>query len=217
MSELKKRIRRSPEDARALILNAAGQRLASEGPEGLQLAEIAAVAGVAHSTVLHHFGSAERLRTSLAETMVEKLLGDILKVMEDAGGVANDDHAVLFRVFEVLSDDGHARLLAWSMLRGLDLDDGQGTLSTLFEQLTDALTVAVKMAATNKTGKEHEGVAPMSDEAAKKRARFVIYLVALTAVGDGIAGPNLAGLIGLSATEAKGGFRDWFADLLQLK
>jgi AcrR family transcriptional regulator len=213
MSEPKKRIRRSPEDARALILGAAGQRLKSDGPEGLQLAEIAAVAGVAHSTVLHHFGSAERLRTSLAEAMVENLLSDILKVLDETGGVASEDHTVLFRVFEVLSDDGHARLLAWGMLKGLDLDDGQGTLANLFAQLTAALVIAVKMAVATKD----PDAPPLSDEAANKRARFIIYLVALTAVGDGISGPPLASLIGLSVTEAKGEFRDWFADLLQLK
>ena len=202
----KKRIRRSPEEARALILRAAKSRLKAVGPEGLQIKEIAAIAGVTHSTILHHFGSAEELRVSLAEQMVEELLADILAVMdtrdERDDRVFPEDHTVLFRVFEVLSDDGHARLLAWTMLRGGDLSGAEHTLRASFERIQAGVVMAIKAAA---------GDMVVKDEVAERHARFIIYLVATTAVGDGIAGPNLAELIGLTGTEATKDFRDWFA------
>lgn len=203
MNMVKKRVRRTPEEARSVILDAAAQRLGADGPEGLQLTEIAAVAGMAHSTVLHHFGSAEGLRAALAEKMVEKLLSDILNVLDATGGIVPNDHTILFRVFEVLSDDGNARLLAWTMLRGMALEAGHDKITRLFAQLSDGIASVVQQTV--------EGTSPAS---AQKHAKFVIYLAALTAVGDGVAGPYLASVIGLSDSEAKGEFRDWFAKRL---
>ncbi len=200
-----KRIRRSVAEARALILGAAQTRLADVGPEGLQIKEIAAIAGVTHSTILHHFGSAEGLRTALAEGMVEKLLGDILAVMDQREKMNPDDHTVLFRVFEVLSDEGNARLLAWSMLKGSDLEQGQDTLKGLFDQLLAGVIEVVKASA---------GDMSVKDSVAERHARFIIYLVASTAVGDGIAGKYLAQLVGLEGDDATSGFRDWFAGRL---
>ncbi len=197
-----KRIRRSPAEARALILKAAQTRLKAVGPEGLQIKEIAAIAGVTHSTILHHFGSAEDLRVALAENMVEKLLDDILRVMDAGETVFPEDHSVLFRVFEVLTDDGNARLLAWTMLRGADLRAGEDTLMALFDKIHAGVVQAIRAAA---------GDMVVKDEVAERQARFIIYLVATTAVGDGIAGPYLARLIGLEGTEATKDFRDWFA------
>lgn len=200
-----KRVRRSAADARALILSAAQTRLSDVGPEGLQIKEIASIAGVTHSTVLHHFGSAEGLRSALAERMVEKLLGDILAVMDQREQMDPSDNTILFRVFEVLSDDGNARLLAWSMLKGAELEQGRDTLKGLFDQLLVGVVEAVKTAAGNMI---------VNDNVAERQARFIIYLVASTAVGDGIAGSYLAQLVGLEGDDATSGFRDWFAGRL---
>lgn len=203
MTAVKKRVRRTPEEARTQILEAASTRLSTDGPEGLQLAEIAAVAGMAHSTVLHHFGSAEGLRVALAEKMVEKLLGDVLAVLDAAGGAVPTDHTILFRVFEVLSDDGNARLLAWTMLKGMELEAGRDTIAGLFAKLGREIAAVIM----NDNDQIDQGTA-------EREARFIIHLAALTAVGDGVAGPYLASVIGLSEREAKSTFRDWFAKRL---
>ncbi|WP_262694646.1 TetR/AcrR family transcriptional regulator [Kordiimonas aquimaris] len=203
MTAVKKRVRRTPDEARTLILDAARQRLAADGPEGLQLTEIAAVAGMAHSTVLHHFGSVEGLRAALAEKMVEKLLSDILAVLDATGGSVPTDHTILFRVFEVLSDDGNARLLAWTMLKGGELDAGRETITRLFAELSAGIAAAIMR---NNVG--------ATEAKAKREARFIIHLAALTAVGDGVAGSYLSDLIGLADHEAKSEFRDWFAKRL---
>lgn len=207
MEKPAKRVRRSPDEARALILEAAQKRLEAEGPEGLQVKEIAGIAGVTHSTVLHHFGSAEGVRTALAEAMVSKLLSDILAVLQERGNMVPDDHTLLFRVFSVLSDDGHARLLAWTMLKGMDLSQRDETLKPLFEKVVDGIKEAVTASA---------GDMQVNEAVAERQARFIIYLVATTAVGDGIAGDYLARLVGLEGTDATTGFRDWFAERLAL-
>ncbi len=205
MSEPKKRIRRTPEEARTLILNAAKTRLQTAGPEGLQVKEVAAVAGVAHSTVLHHFGSAEGLRSALIENMGAKLLEDILAVYKTRVDQVTDN-SILMNVFETLSDGGHARLLAWMMLKGHAPGDDGGRMKQLFERLiTEISTFMVA-----EIPKHNE----IDMEEARKGARYIVMLSALTAVGDGIAGPFLAKQMGLSDDEAKFGFRDWFATLL---
>ena len=203
MKKTVKRVRRTPEEAKALILGAAQQRLEAVGPEGLQVAEIASIAGVTHSTILHHFGSAEGLRASLAEKMVEKLLSDILEVL-DTGSIVTSDHKVLFRVFAVLSDEGNARLLAWTMLKGLELEEGRATLSSLFGKLTNGVKTAIMQA----------GDDTLSEETALKHARYTIFQVALTAIGDGVAGHYIASLLGLNDKQASTDFRDWFAERL---
>lgn len=204
MEKNKKRIRRTPEESKALILESAAIRLREAGPEGLQLAEIAALAGISHPTVLHHFGSAEGLRNALAKKMVEKLLSDILAVLAEHDNLVPDDHTILFRVFQVLSDEGNARLLAWNMLKGIEPEEGKEILQSLFNQLIDGIASAVIQQSGGET----------SAEAAGKQARYIILLASLTAVGDGVAGPYISGLLGLEGEAATSEFRDWFAERL---
>jgi len=206
MKEAKKRVRRTPEEARALILEAAAARLQSEGPEGLQVKEVAAVAGVAHSTVLHHFGSAEGLRAALIAGMGNRLLEDILEVFKTRP-VGKGDTEILFRVFETLSDKGHARLLAWMMLKGdQGAASGDSQMQHLFHQLIEEVSAVAIM--------EQEDQSERSWRKARQHARFTTMLAAVAAVGDGIAGSFLARQIGLSDSEARGEFREWFGQLL---
>ena len=213
MSETKKRIRRTPKQARALILEAAAARLQSDGPEGLKITEIATVAGVAHSTVLHHFGSAEGLRAALIGTMGNRLLEDILEIFQKRT-VAKGDNEILLRVFETLSDKGHARLLAWMMLKGdqsaSDIGgaqaEGDHQMQRLFHQLIEEVSAV--------TIQESNDRSELAWRKARQHARFATMLAAVAAVGDGIAGPFLASQIGLSEKESRDDFRDWFASLL---
>src|SRR5439155_19480326 len=68
-----KRLRRSPEEARRLILDTAQELIARNGPEGLRLQEIAAAAGISHPLILHHFGSREGLVRAFVHEAVAEL------------------------------------------------------------------------------------------------------------------------------------------------
>jgi len=213
MSDLKKRIRRTPDEARTLILEAAASRLQSDGPEGLKVTEVAAVAGVAHSTVLHHFGSAAGLRAALIASMGNRLLEDILEIFHKRAA-AKGDNEILLRVFETLSDKGHARLLAWMMLKGdkpagnsaEGTSAGDDQMQRLFHQLIEQVSAAMVHESTDQS--------ELAWRKARQHARFSTMLAAIAAVGDGIAGPFLASQIGLSEKEARDDFRDWFSVLL---
>ncbi len=55
------RTRRSPEEARAVILRAAESLLADRGPDGVGLKDVAVRAGVSHALVTHYFGTIDAL------------------------------------------------------------------------------------------------------------------------------------------------------------
>mgnify|MGYP003331998183 CR=1 FL=1 len=76
-SSIPRRTRRSPEAARDNILAAAQALLLEKGPQALKLTDVAARAGIAHATVLHHFGTIADVHTALMERMIRDLVGQI--------------------------------------------------------------------------------------------------------------------------------------------
>src|ERR1700752_4180433 len=73
MSENRRRRPRDPEGTREAILEAAGARLAIDGPEGLSLSEVAHLAGVNRGTAYPHFETREKLIKATAEWVSDKL------------------------------------------------------------------------------------------------------------------------------------------------
>src|ERR1700681_1846339 len=67
MTEPARRVRRTPEEAKRLILETARALVARTGPQGLRLQDIAAEAGISHPLILHHFGSRAGLVRALAQ------------------------------------------------------------------------------------------------------------------------------------------------------
>jgi AcrR family transcriptional regulator len=111
------RVRRSPEAARENILAAAEALLVETGPQALKLADVAARAGVANATVLHHFGSIDGVQTALMERMVAQLVERILALAPEGDLTAHRETRaqLLFDTFEAR---GAARLAAWLELTG---------------------------------------------------------------------------------------------------
>jgi AcrR family transcriptional regulator len=112
------RVRRSPEMARENILVAAEALLREQGPQALKLTDVARAAGIAHATVLHHFGSIAEVQAALMEKMIRELVDELLaseppgedqmaRVMSGSG-----------RLFDVLGQKGAARLAAWLEMTG---------------------------------------------------------------------------------------------------
>jgi AcrR family transcriptional regulator len=114
----KVRVRRAPEAARDNILNAAEQVLLEQGPLALKLADVAAAAGVANASVLHHFGSIDALHAALMERMVAQLIADVLAIADEGGKRDDQQEAVFHALFDVFENRGAARLAAWLELTG---------------------------------------------------------------------------------------------------
>lgn len=109
------RVRRSPEAARENILAAAERLLIRQGPQALKLADVAAEAGVANASVLHHFGSIDDVQTALMERMVADLVARVLAISEVGDEPSPGGAQTLFDAFEA---PGVARLAAWLEMTG---------------------------------------------------------------------------------------------------
>src|SRR5260221_1514602 len=73
MTEPARRVRRTPEEAKRLILETAQALVARTGPQGLRLQDIAAEAGISHPLILHHFGSRAGLVRALTREAAAEL------------------------------------------------------------------------------------------------------------------------------------------------
>ena len=200
MAKRGKRLRRTPEEARRLILEAAQTRLATTGPQGLRLQDIAAAAGISHPLILHHFGSREGLVRALTREAAAELRDKLLAAM------ASTEYSVeqlLDRVFDTFRD-GLAQRLAW--LATVDPDGGTEGTQLIIRDIADRL---------------HDrriAAAPTGTAIARADTDALIHLVATSAFGDALYGAQLHRSAGLPATsETDRSFRQWLAALLRAR
>jgi AcrR family transcriptional regulator len=193
-----KRLRRTPEEARRLILETAQSLIASTGPEGLRLQDIAAGAGISHSLILHHFGSREGLVRALTRQAIAELRDKLVAAM--ASGESSVEQQ-LDRVFDAFCN-GLAQRLAW--LATVDPGGGAEGTQMILRDIADRLH-ARRIAAA-----PPGAVIPRDDTDA------LIHLVATAAFGDALFGAQLHRSAGLPATsETDRGFRRWLAGLIR--
>jgi len=99
-------------------LAAAEKLLVERGPLALKLADVAAAAGVANASVIHHFGSIDGLHAALMDRMVQQLIASVLAIGDDASDRMMKHEAVVAALFDVFETRGAARLAAWLELSG---------------------------------------------------------------------------------------------------
>ena len=117
-----KRIRRTPEEARATILDAADRVFARHLPDAVGLKEIGKEAGVSHALVTHYFGTyaglveaaLERRFTRLRESLVKQLF----VVFEGKAGASEVLAAYRAAITRDAADPVTVRLAAWAMMSG---------------------------------------------------------------------------------------------------
>ncbi len=210
MSEApKKRIRRTAEEARKLILDAAEERLANGGPEALRLQDIAADVGISHPAILHHFESRDGLVLALTVRTLQSLRDGLLDVLAEVDLQNPNVEAVLASVFGVLSDRGLARLIAWVVLSGRLVPDEVGNSDEvdLLKEISDAIH-ALRMRAAE----DHDIPAGTPQD-----TMFIVYLVAAAAFGDAVFGLPLIDGFGVAREDqpqVQRDFRTWFASLI---
>jgi TetR/AcrR family transcriptional regulator, repressor for neighboring sulfatase len=193
-----KRRRRTPEEARRLILEAAQALIARTGPEGLRLQDIAAAAGISHPLILHHFGSREGLVRALTRQAAAELRDKLVAAM------ASSDYSIeqqLDRVFDAFRD-GLAQRLAW--LTTVDPGGGEEETQMIMRDIADSLH-------TRRLAASPPGVAIERSD-----TDCLVHLVATAAFGDALFGARLRCSAGLSPTgETDRRFRLWLAALIR--
>jgi AcrR family transcriptional regulator len=132
---LRARRRRTPEEARRLILDAASSLFAERGPDAVGLEDVAHRAGVSHALVSHYFGTYEGLVETTLERHAEQRRADLVARIlgtPPAGSDANRTVAAgasadkgpegperwVERCFDMLSDPLHTRLATWAAITG---------------------------------------------------------------------------------------------------
>jgi len=197
IAERRKRLRRTPEEARRLILKTAQALIASTGPEGLRLQDIAAAAGISHPLILHHFGSREGLVRALTRQAAADLRDKLVAAM------ASSEYSIeqqLDRVFDAFRD-GLAQRLAW--LVTVDPDGGAEAKQLIMRDIADRLHA-------------RRATAPPGPAIPRADTDALIHLVATAAFGDALYGTQLHRSAGLPATsETDRGFRLWLAALIR--
>jgi AcrR family transcriptional regulator len=199
MKKAAPRRRRSAEEARSAILDAAEKRLVASGPAGIRLQEVAGDVGVSHPTVLHHFGNREALVEAVVARALESLKLDLLGAMRalEAPPLVRP---LLDQVFDTLVQRGHARALLWLALSG-------------HEPMIDQLHVREVSEATHEIRrmrrKELGKPPPVFED-----TYFTVLLPALALLAMAVIAPpelrNAADDVPFGA----GRFRAWLADLV---
>src|SRR5438309_8707772 len=165
-----KRVRRTPEEARQLILETAQQLIAQAGPEGLRLQEIAAAAGISHPLILHHFGSREGLVRALTQQAVAELRDKLIAAMGSAEYSLEEQLDQVFDAFR----DGLAQRLAW--LATIDPSGEAISPAAVMRDIADSLHA------------RRAAAAPAGDAPDRADTEMLVHLIAVAAFGDAIVG-----------------------------
>ena len=200
MAEKLKRVRRTPDEARRLILDTAQAAIARTGPEGLRLHDIAAAAGISHPLILHHFGSRAGLVRALTREAIAELKDKLIAAMTERDYSVEEQ---LDRVFDAFRN-GLGQRLAW--LATVDPDGDQSASTMVQREIADHLH------------SRHIATAPPGTTAAREDSQFLVHLIAIAALGDAIYGAPLrrsAGLVDGPETERR--FRAWLAALIRAR
>jgi AcrR family transcriptional regulator len=176
LEKQEKRIRRSPEEAQRLILDAAERTMGTTGPAGLRLQDVAREAGVSHPTILHHFGSREGLLQALNRRAMEDLTATLIARMPESQS-AEEGIARTFAAYR----DGVAARLVWLLQAGALPAPGK---LNMYDDVVDSLHgLRQRFAAPGH-------VPDIAD------TRHVVHLTAVAAMGDALIGSRLRGSYG---------------------
>ncbi|WP_155980897.1 TetR/AcrR family transcriptional regulator [Nocardia sp. CNY236] len=129
------RVRRKPDEAKRLILDAASKLLAAGGPAAVQVRAVAVEIGVSDAAINHHFGTRDQLLEALLRFGGASLRNGLHAVL-DRWNDCPVDLADLVRALHRLYADGFAEL-ALALHRSGWRDTSTGMLDEVVDRLFD--------------------------------------------------------------------------------
>jgi AcrR family transcriptional regulator len=110
------RVRRTPEEARRLILDASLRLFAHHGPDATGLKEVAREAGVSHALITHYFGTYDALVEAAFADHARRSRADVIAHIAELSGEGPRGWIKLAaRQFQ---DPLYGRLAIWALLSG---------------------------------------------------------------------------------------------------
>ena len=173
------RERLSPEESRATALEAARRLLIAHGPQAVTLKAVAAEIGKTHANLLHHFGSAAGLQSSLAAMITGRVVAGIEEAVQRARAHEVDPIEIVDRTFDAFGKEGAGALAAWMILSGNR--DALNPVLDAIHELVDHL----------RAGHEEHPVADTT------------LWVVMLALGDSLLGQEMADSLGLPRERAR--------------
>jgi AcrR family transcriptional regulator len=192
------RRRRTAQEARDAILDAAERQLVASGPDGIRLQDVARDVGVSHPTVLHHFGSREALVEAVASRALDSLHDDIVAALRRAPEGEHQVAALLDGVCEALESRGQGRALMWLALAAPAGHRDDLRLRAQAEVLH----------ATREARSAGRAMAPLED------SQFLVVLAASALLTQSVLGAQLLRGAGVTGAKAPARFRAWLARLM---
>jgi TetR/AcrR family transcriptional regulator, repressor for neighboring sulfatase len=169
--------------------------MASKGPAGIRLQDVARAAGVTHSNVLHHFGSRAALIEALNQRTLDDLKSTLFEVMKAVHSSTEDIIGPAFAAYR----DGLAQRTLWV----LQAPARRGTKTLpAFEEFVEAVH------------RRRLAAAPPGATVDKTDSRAIVHLTTIAAFGDALIGRRLRGCSGADEPAARRDFERWFAALL---
>jgi TetR/AcrR family transcriptional regulator, repressor for neighboring sulfatase len=106
------RRRRSPEEARLEILDAADRVFIEFQPDQVGLKDVGREAGVSHALITHYFGTFAGLIEAALERRIRSLREIMLERLRQAGALSRPSELIGI-LFTALEDPVHLRLMRW--------------------------------------------------------------------------------------------------------
>jgi AcrR family transcriptional regulator len=110
------RTRHSPEESRALAIDAARALLRDEGVAAVTLKSVAARIGRTHANLLHHFGSVAGLHRALAEEIAHNVAASITTAIASRRRGEASERDVVDAMFDAFANQGAGELIGWIAL-----------------------------------------------------------------------------------------------------
>ena len=130
----KARVRRTVDEARRLILEAAERRLVAGGPDAVRVQAVAADVGLTDAAVHHHFGSRQGLLEAVVKSAGRRLRDGLERMVAGWDPGTLDTAALVDELRSTIDAEGQARLTAWMALGGWK-PQGAGLLRPLAEAM----------------------------------------------------------------------------------
>lgn len=197
----RRRVRRTPEEARRTILEAAEKRLIEGGPEAVRVQVVASDLGLSDAAIHHHFGSRQGLMTSLLREAGRRLRDEVGEILAGWDGDPSGLRRVAELIGDTYADRGYAHLALWLSLSGWDAR-GSG----MFEPLVDALHRA-RLARARQSG---------APRPRREESQHAVALLNLTLAAEPLMGAAFRRSVGLGGgADARVRFRRFSVETLE--